>query len=137
MTVFTDISAGLDGHLNTMTNKPPVSWENKKYKPVNDVLYVRPTILPADTDQASLGSNGQDLNTGIYQVDVLAPAGKGKKTAYEMADLIADRFKRGTDIVENSRTITVVRASRGTGFNDGDRYIVSVSIEYRAFTQAR
>jgi hypothetical protein len=137
MTVFADISAGLDRRLNTMTGKPPIAWENKKFAPTQGTLYARPTIIPADTEQWSLGQNGQDLSTGIYQVDVIAPAGKGKKAAYAMADTIADRFKRGTDIVENSRTISIINASRAAGFNDGDRFIVPVTIQYRAFTAAR
>lgn len=137
MTAFLDISAALDGHLNTMTSKPPIAWDNTEYTPVVGTLYARPTNIPGDTLQSSLGDNGQDMTDGIYQIDVFSELGKGKNEAIVMADLIANRFKRGTDIVYNARTVTIRSVSRQAANTSGGWYQIPVIIVYRVFTEAR
>jgi len=138
MSVFRDILYCLDAHLKTLVPLPPVAWENKNYKPVKDTLYLRPTILPAETVQATLGDNGTDSNSGIYQIDVFTPSGKGIKAAIEMADKIANLFKRGTYITYNGRTVRVKSVGRERSSNDDNGwYIVPVVITYISFTEAR
>lgn len=138
MSVFLDISAALDGHLNDMIGLPPVAWENTKFETVNGVLYLRPTLITGDTVQATLGESGTDRNDGIYQVDIIAKAGEGKNEAIVMADNVADQFKRGTDLVYNSRVVRVRNVGRrvSTVSNDG-WYIIIVEISYISFTQPR
>ena len=137
MTVFLDISAALDGRLNTMTGLPDVAWENYNYTPVAGTLYLRPTNLPGSTDQATLGTAGTDLTTGIYQVDVFAEASKGKNAGLVMADNIANHFKRGTVLAYNGRTVKVTTVRRGLTDNSNGWYQVPVEILYRSYTQAR
>jgi hypothetical protein len=137
MSVFTDISAALNTHLKNMTSVPPVAYENKEYSPTLGNLYVRPTVLFGDTTQATLGTAGEDLNIGVYQIDVFAKSGNGVNTAIASADLIANRFKRGTTLTYNSRTVTVVSAQRRAGIQNDGWYQIPVEIIYRSFTQAR
>jgi hypothetical protein len=137
MSAFAGVSAALSGHLNAMTNKPPVAWENASYKPVEGVTFIRETILPSDTIQGSLGSTGYDQHLGVYQVDVFAPAGKGKGEAIQMADSIADHFKRGTDLTHNGVTVRLGNVSRRSGLRDGSWWIVPVSIRYSSITEPR
>lgn len=136
-TVFDDLSAALDQRLNTMSGLPSTAWENAAFTPVNGTLYIRPTILPNTTSQAALGTSGIDEHLGIYQITIFAPAGKGKKEATEMADTLANRFKRGTDLVYNSLEVRLGNVSRSAGRIDGDRYLVTVSIEYMAHIAPR
>ena len=112
MSIFTDISAALDQQLFTMAGLPPVAWENDDFEPTLNTLYLRPTLIAGDVNQATLGDNGLDMNVGIYQVDVFAQSGEGKFSSLEMADLIADHFKRGTDLTYNGRRGLVSNASR-------------------------
>lgn len=138
MSVFLDISAALDSRLNTMTSLPPVAWENKSYDPTLGTLYLRPTLIPADTIQATLGDSGTDQNSGIYQIDVFAEAGQGKNAAVVMADNIASHFKRGTDLTYNSRTVRIRSVSRQVAVNNADGwYQIPIEINYIAFTEAR
>jgi len=137
MSVFIDISAALDGQLNTMASLPPVAWENTTYEPVVGTLYLRPTNLQGATVQSSLGTSGTDETIGIYQVDIFAPAGKGKNAAVVMADNIANHFKRGTRLSYNSRIVTVTSAQRGGSLNADGWFMLSVEIIYRSFTEAR
>lgn len=137
MSVFRDIQAALDTKLNTISPKPPIAWENKTYNPVKGTLYIRPTNLPGDTVQAGLGDSGEDSTIGVYQVDVFAPGGKGKKAAVDQADTIADLFKRGSDLTYNGRTVRIQSVSRGSARNDSGWYMLSVIIAYYSFTQPR
>ena len=87
---FVQITNTLNARLNALTNKPPIAWPNVPYTPVNGTLYLRATILPANTETTTLASAGR--HTGIYQVDVFAPNGQGELAANQMADRIADHF---------------------------------------------
>lgn len=138
MSVYLDISAALDSNLNSMSGKPPIAWENVAYEPTPGTLFARPTLIPGDTTQASLGTSGTDENIGIYQIDIFAEAGQGKNEAVVMADTIADQFKRGTYLTYNSRTVRIVNASRQAMINNADGWAqLPVVITYISFTEPR
>jgi hypothetical protein len=137
MTEYLDISGALDLHLSTMAGLPDVAWENLDYQPVQGVSYLRPTHIPASTNQAALGNSGEDRHDGIYQVDVIAEAGKGKGAAYTLADQVADHFARGTDLTYNGLTVTIRNTPRLTGRTSNGWFIVPVEVQYFAYTAAR
>jgi len=133
-TFFTDIQGALRARLSTLPSLPPVSWENVDYEPNSSTLFLRATGLPSSTNQACLGDDGLDFHVGIFQVDVFIPDGKGRSS---WPDAIADHFKRGTRITQNSVTVTITTVSIESASKDENFYIVPVSISYQAFTQAR
>jgi hypothetical protein len=135
MSAFTDISAALDSHTNDLSL--PTAWENSGYEPTIGTLYIRPTILPANTFQAGLGASGLDDNFGIYQIDIFSEAGKGKGAAIIKADVIANAFKRGTVLTYNGVSVRLGNVSRGSGSRDGAWFVLPVFINYQSFTQAR
>jgi len=138
MTVFADISGALDEHLYDMTSLPSVAWPNKNFSPVTGTLYIRPTLIPGDSTQATLGEDGEDMNVGVYQVDVFAEAGKGKQEAMRMVDKIADRFKRGTDLTYNSRNVRIRNVNQLPAINNPDGWFqVPIEIVYISYTQPR
>ena len=138
MSVFVDISAALSGHLETMIGLPPVAGENFDFDPVLGTLYLRETLLPADVVQATLGENGRDMNLGIYQIDIFAQAGEGKNEALVMADLIANHFKRGTDLAYNGRIVTIQNTSRQVAANNAEGWFqIPLEVSYKSFTAAR
>ena len=138
MSVFLDISAALDAHLNTMVGLPPVAWENRSYTPVVGTLYVRPTNLQGVTIASSQSaSKGQDVTIGVYQIDVFAEAGEGKNDAVTMADTIADQFKMDTELTYNSRLVRVASVSRGTANTADGWYQIPVEIVYNAYSARR
>tara|TARA_R110000824_G_scaffold96537_4_gene231128 strand:+ start:5322 stop:5735 length:414 start_codon:yes stop_codon:yes gene_type:complete len=133
---FLDISSALDGHMNGITSYP-IAWENTVYTPIIGGNYFRPSILPASTEQAGLGSAGLDEHIGIYQVDVYTEAGKGRRGAEFNADAVADHFKRGTSLTYNGVVVRLGDTSRSAGIIDGDRFVISVSINYSAHVAPR
>ena len=133
-TFFNDIQGALRVQLSTLPNLPPVAWENYDYSRDSTVLYLRPTALPAETTQASLGDDGKDLHNGIYQVDVFIPDGLGRTT---WADEIADHFKRGTVLTQNTVSVRITTVQIEAALKDDNFYMTPVSIGYQAFTAAR
>ena len=136
MTIFRDISAALDKHLNEMDGLPDVAWENANYEPVIGSTFVRPTNIQGDTIQTSLGTNGNDETEGLYQVDVFTSSNTGKGAAIELADLIGDRFKRGQYLTYNGVNVRIKQTSRGVGINSDGWYQIPVNIQYLSITAA-
>ena len=134
-THFLDISAALDANLNTFAsaNSIAVAWENINYKPVVGTLYLRPTLLPADTDPIGLSYVSALDHLGIYQIDVIAPVDTGKGQAVTKADLLVTAFPR-SNLTYNGKLVTIKSVSRSTGTRDGAWYIVSVIINYQSIT---
>jgi len=66
-THFNDIQAAFDAKL-TASVSHPIAYPNIFFVPSADTIYIRPTFLPAETSQASLGSAGKDETNGIYQI---------------------------------------------------------------------
>ena len=138
MSFFLDMSAALDGRLNTMSGLPAVSWENKKFTPAVGTIYIRPTILTGDSVPQTVGSAGRDLNIGVYQIDVFGEAGQGKNEVITMADTIADHFKHGTQMTYNGSTVEVKTVSQRQAVNNDDGwYQAIVEIVYYSFTARR
>ena len=138
MSVFYDISYALDNRLNTMTSLPPVAWENYPYEPALGTLYLRPTNIQGDTPVHTIGATGNDVTTGIYQVDVFAEAGQGKNAAVVMSDNIAAHFKIDTEFSYNGRLVRIRQVNRRAGFNNADGwYQIPVEIVYDAYSVRR
>lgn len=136
MTVFFDLSAALDTNLNTMTGLPPVAWQNIKYEPVNGTLYIRPTLLPADSTVATIGT-GTDINQGIYQIDIFSPLDEGKNEAMLMSDTIAEQFKRDKELVYNGRTVVIRSTSQRIMSNEDSWAHYMVEVVYYSYTGKR
>jgi len=137
-TAFFDITAALDDNLNTMVAKPPVAWENRPFTPVMGTLYIRPTHLPAITEPETIGSSGEDLNIGIYQIDVFSESGKSKKELLEMADQVVDQFKHGKILTYNGVNVEIESVSLRSFNNNSDGwYQVAIEVKYYSFTARR
>jgi hypothetical protein len=135
-THYADIASALDSALNALGRV--VAWENRHFTPPTDgTLYLRQTNLSGDTSQADLGASGQDYSIGIYQIDVIAPFGKGKAALYTLADTVADSFKRGTTATYNGVTVRVRNVMRDPMVIDQQQAMIPVVVYYEAYTAAR
>lgn len=133
-TVFFDISAMLDGRLNSMVGLPDVAWQGKKYDPVIGTLYLRPTNLQGPT----IAVTNQDETRGIYQIDIFAQAGKGKNAALIMADKVADHFKQGTILTYGGQNGCVRNVSGKIGsHNDKGWFHYIIEVDYFVFSDKR
>jgi len=133
-TVFNDIQAALDNRLNTISGGYDIAWPNVPYEPTANETYLRPTFLPAATEQVGLGDTGLDRTDAIYQVDVFTGAGSGRTA---IPDSVADHFKRGTTLTYNGTNVRISGVSILPATIDGSWQIVPVSINFYSYTDAR
>ena len=132
---FLDIAAALDGHLEDMVGSPPVSWQNVEFTPTIGTTYIRPTLMPGDSVPETFDD---DMNIGVYQIDIFVEAGASKVALYEMADTLADRFKVDTQLTYNGVTVQIKTVSQKAAINNDDGwYQMPIEIVYYAFTARR
>jgi len=105
--VWNKILRGFETQLATLANVPPIQSPNVSFAPTKGTLYLRSSLLPAQTTSGSIGTNGSDLYQGIYQVDVFAPRGEGSKEAVDMADSIIQLFVKGLVLTTDSFRVRI------------------------------
>ena len=139
MTIFNDIYAALENQLmkvdSSITRDNRIQFPNvASYEPDGTEEYIRAVLIPGETTQRCLGTCGEDITEGFYQIEVLTPNGMGRSCNI---DLISDVFKRGTDIHYNNVRIQIVSPSIAAGLKERNYYVVPMSIRWRAYTPAR
>lgn len=127
------VEEGLAVHLSTLTLSPamPIAWPNVGYDPTSDG-YLKVQHFPVDTNQATLGTNGKNRITGIYQVSVMWPKNQGAIAPKERAALISAHFKRGTVITQDGLNIRINQPPHVSGAIEEKAFLqVPVSISYQ------
>lgn len=133
-TNFNDIQAALDTRLSSLSGGYDVAWPNTNYEPAGNGTFLSPNFIPEETLQVGLGANGKDETNGIYQIDVVYPAGQGRST---IPDSIADHFKRGTVMTYNGVSVRVRSVSIEQAITEGAYHFVPVSVNFQTYTDAR
>lgn len=128
---LTKIGAALSTQLATLSL--PTAWENSRFNPTAGQVYLAESLIAGDTVAVGIASQASDEYGGIYQVLVYAPADAGKGIARSTADTVAAAFVRGDRLVYDGVTVTIQSTSQAAGFMSGDRFVVPVSVAYRAF----
>ncbi len=126
------IMAAFNGALHSFatTEEIPVSWENVDFTPPSGP-YLRGFLLPATTVAAGLGTSAHNMHTGVYQIDVIYPAGQGWGDCASMAEKVRKNYKRGSSL--QSGAIIIENASTGPAMREDGRYKIPVSVNYRAW----
>ena len=124
------IESALNAQLKTLGIL--TSWENIGYKPTKGTLWIRPTFMPGQSRAAAIGVNAQDRITGIYQVDVFAPADNGVYDGGQQVDAIMTVYKRGTALTYSGVTVKINKVWRSTARPEPDWYQIPVIIEWQA-----
>lgn len=124
------ILTAFDGALSDFadTEGLDVAWQNVDFTPTPGDPYLRPHLMEAEPVAVGCGESAQNRHRGIYQVDVLYPAGEGWGECAEMAEEIRALFKRGTRL----GSVTVETSYAGPPLREETRYKIPVTIRYRA-----
>lgn len=111
-----------------------LALENKTFTPKAGVPYQRINHLTnTPVDHAVTLDVTEDR--GILQVSLFYPLDKGRVPAKTRAQLIRDQFKPPLTLTKGAVKVEITKTpSIGSGYPDGDRYMVPVSIYWRAFS---
>lgn len=126
------VRAALENRLATLSPNLSTAYENVSFTPVAGIAYQRANLLPNTPDNSIQGA-ATYFERGIFQVTACYPTGTGPAAADTQAQAVRNHFKRGTSMVESFITVIVTDTPRqSTGFVDGDRWCVPVSIPFQA-----
>ena len=103
-------------------------WPGVNYEPTANTPHARVWFLPAGNDAASLGGAGLDRISGIAQIDLLYPEGKGIGAALEKADAVAAIFERGQSQIYSTTTVVFTGATVLQPRNEAGWLRVPVSV---------
>ena len=113
----------------------PIAQENVKYDSSDGEPYLELFDLPAPTVQASLGAEGCDNHSGIFQIDINYQANEGRAVLDQKADEINAVIKSGATFTENDVNVRIQNVSvQRLPVNNGYATL-SMTIEYFAFTK--
>lgn len=109
-----------------------VAYESRVFEPADGETYLQAYLLPAGTDDNTLGGDLKTY-TGVFQVNVVTPAGNGPTAAENLADEIADLFPVFLRLSKyDFEVIVLTPVEPGPGITDDSTYTVSASFQYRA-----
>lgn len=113
MGTLTDIEVALQSKLASITSPPYINWENDmEYKPTIGTRFWRPTHLPAHSVLAN--ANAMQKHSGIFQVDVFVPIGKGMKVLLQDLDTIYSAYNSVTSLTAGTTRVDILGVGRGT-----------------------
>jgi hypothetical protein len=134
MAVFSDINqaikkAVLDGAFVTASQ---VVFENNEDNSNKTQPWLAVFILPADTEQASLGGSGYgtDSHTGLIQIDVNYTSHSGTTDQLAMVDAINAHFSSGSLFAQNDTCVRIGNVSRGRVVVGQGSSTISITINY-------
>jgi hypothetical protein len=111
-----------------------IAFENVQYEPEVGTKWIRPTVLPAQSDVLAMSDSGLEVHEGVFQVDVFTDINKGKSDSLTTADDISSYFARGLALTYSGVSVRIIRKSTGTSSRDGAWYMTSLLIDYQSIT---
>lgn len=91
-------------------------------------------MLPSPVIVDTLGANGLDLHTGIFQIDLNVPPNTGTGALLGYADTLRSTFKAGATAVHGTQSVLILACSRSKLSQGGGWLTISVSVSWRAYT---
>lgn len=131
MGVFSDIQIALETRLSTVVGLPTIAWENVHEEPTEGTPYIRPTNIAGDSTLNTM--TGQQMNVGIYQIDVFYPTSDGPGTLLSMLDTIYSHFKADNELVANTTKVIVRSIGRTRVDIQGSWAMASIEIVYNSY----
>ena len=129
---YIEAKKAIEKRLAAMPGVIATAREGMNFDPVPGVPYQRINILKSASEDLAMGRKITRLN-GIAQVTLFypSPASTGTTLPDAMAESIRLWFKPVQALVESATTTFIVdSASIATGFPDGDRWVIPVSIPF-------
>ncbi len=131
MGVFTNIEVALHTRLATLSGSPTIWWPNAAYTPVENSVFLRPTLLPAETKLNTIA--GMEEHKGIYQIDVFVPLEKGVSALNTLLDSIESLFKANKTLTATD-VVWVQAVGRGRAQRQESWFVGFVEVNYLCFS---
>lgn len=127
---WASIRAAFETRLSTLSGTHETAYMNQSYTPTKGTTWVRGSLLPAQTQAASIGLDGNDLYQGIFQVDVFVPQGKGSGEGVRLADDVIEHFPKSTVLTSGVFRIRIENSWITTPREEPDWFMIPVSVSW-------
>ncbi|PKE30959.1 hypothetical protein CWS43_09770 [Rahnella sp. AA] len=108
-----------------------VAFDNIEFTPP-DGIYLESQVMPATTTAIDLSRKAKVFR-GVYQINVIAPAGTGKSAGGSIAEQLIDLFPENQEMSDGELTCFINSApSAFAGISTDTSYTIPVSMSYRA-----
>ena len=130
---YKTIQAALEKKLATISPAIATAYENLPYTPTVGTPYQRVNLLPNATADRAISADVREY-FGLFQVTLFYPAGNGRGLAQARADAIDAAFKPVQRLTESSTIVEITESAQvAGGYQDGDRWVVPITIRWRSF----
>ena len=129
---YVDAKKAIEKKLNTLPGVIATAREGMSFTPTVGTPYQRINILKAAPDDMTQGRK-MTRSFGIAQITLFypAPVATGTTLPDNMAESIKSLFKPVQTITEGSTKVFITdSATITTGYADGDRWVVPVSVKF-------
>ncbi|MEG5786821.1 DUF4128 domain-containing protein [Enterobacter bugandensis] len=129
-----DIASALATRLGTWADAEGISvaWENVSFTPPANEMYLAVHDMPVTPRTIDLGLRCRTYS-GVYQINVVAPAGSGRTSVVALADRVAELFPEGQEIEGRGFTCWIDQTPGVfRGITTSVSYTIPVSLNYRA-----
>lgn len=110
-----------------------VAYEQREFTPPADgSLWYSLNNLPGGRDPNTLGDAGEDLYTGVFQIDVWGQQGQGVRPVLEAAGALTAYYKAGRSFTKDGQAVRIRKSELSTPRRDGVRLVSSVSVYWSA-----
>lgn len=106
------------------------AYPNRPFdQPSADMPWAQLFVLTSSSEPETLGDKGEDYHSGILQVNLNFPVGKGEGAVLQLVDELFTHFQAGQRSIHNGQEVIFRGASRNGGrvVNGWWQVIVSVS----------
>lgn len=131
---FINVKKAIEKKLALLVGVLPTARENMTYTPISGTAYQRINFLKASDSNLVQGRKITRIS-GIAQVTLFypSPSISGTTLADTMAEDIKAHFKPIQTLIEGSTKVFITDSPNiATGFTDGDRWVIPVSIQWFA-----
>ena len=111
---FADIQSALFASWVAGRHGLTTYYPNRDYNPAAGDDHARLFVLWAGSDAATLGDDGTNEVTGIFQVDIMYRTGRGDGEALEKIDEICADYTSGTRLTYDGQQVVIWGATPTT-----------------------
>lgn len=132
MPIILDIEKAALRQLSTVTPNISTAYEGVKFNPPSDSIYQRVQfVIKSPEDPVfTAGYHRELVQMQVFIADIV---GKGTNAALTQAELIRDKFKKGTTLVEGSIRVHVLSTPQISGsIIASDRLVIPVLVNLTA-----
>lgn len=135
-TKFEDLRKALTSPMANVLPSVDKVFPNEEYTPTIDRPHMRYYVLPNQPRAATLGADGLDVHTGVFQISLFYPKSTGDIDLLRAADeveTVYQQYVRGAYLSSGSVNVRITSVGLGNTSADSAWFFAPININYESF----